>query len=231
METVIETFRNDKDLCKLSKSILVKIKEDGFVIINKNCSILLYNELAKKLGNIIMENDIKVTPSGKFAAFRSAEVLPHTDSVDAHIIGWFCIEQDKRSGESQVTNIGDIKTSFSIEEIDFLKSYKSPLISECHKTSGKIKGLNDSPLIITRWDSLKVNYAPWLKFSHDDKEKNKILIKFKSYMDDRIKNHTQSFLLKQNEIMFIDNGQVLHSRKSIETNSKRCLRRLWIKTK
>ncbi|MFT6632876.1 MAG: hypothetical protein ACJAS4_002844 [Bacteriovoracaceae bacterium] len=230
MKAAIETFRKDKNIDFLKQSIFHELKEKGFVHPDAPCSRVLYAEIGKRLGNVIMENDIEIKPNGSFAAFRPQKVIPHTDSADAHIIGWHCIEQDSMSGASKVTDIGILNDYFNKEELAFLKKYKAPLQDKKDRTSKNIQGLSDSPLVIERWGTLKVNYAPWLSFGHTDPSKHEVLKKFQYYIKNRIKYNTTSILLKKGEVMFIDNGQVLHSRDAIHTNSKRCLRRLWIKT-
>ncbi len=231
MKAAINSFRISKDIEQLKEDLLTEIKEKGYAHLNTLCTPRLYGELSKCMGEIIMVSDIEIKPNGRFAAFRSEKVLPHTDSADANIIGWYCVKQDNHTGASKITNIGNLEEHFSSHEIEFLMNYKASFLDDKDKTSSKIKGLSDSPLIYQHKESLKVNYAPWLDFTHKDQDFSRILNKFKSYIEDRIMNHTVSIRLKKNEIMFIDNGQVLHSREEISPCSERQLRRLWIKTK
>jgi hypothetical protein len=230
IEQLVNKYIEDRNLNSFSNSILMMIKDYGYVHVPKSSSYELFYFLSKEIGNIIHSDDIKVHKDGAYAAYRSTEVLPHTDTADAHIMGWWCQAQDDIDGTSLIIDTNKLLSAFTRDEQAILKVIKLRYSSENHRTQDQFLKFDEVPLLYEKWGSPKVNYAPWMELVAENSEQEKVISKFNLEMKRICIENITAIRLEEGDFLFIDNGRFLHSRKEVGIDSKRCLRRVWIKT-
>lgn len=226
----VDRYLENRNIELFSISIFDILKKYGYVFINQPSSYELFCQIGNTLGTVIHSDDIKVQKNGDYAAYRSSEIFPHTDTADAHIMGWWCEKQDRNDGTSILIDTHNLFLTFEDNEINVLKNTKLFYPSENHRTKDSFLKFDEVPLVYDRWGQLKLNYAPWLDLVPSTDIEKIIIEKFKINLQKAIEKDAVKIRLKERQLLFIDNGRFLHSRKNIDENSKRCLKRLWIKT-
>ena len=73
-------------------------------------------------------------------------------------------------------------------------------------------------------------YQPWLFLDTYDAEQTRVLQRFSDYLAYKQRTQTISVKLEQQQCLFIDNRRILHGRAAIAGNSRRHLRRFFIRT-
>jgi len=142
------------------------------------------------------------------------------------------VQQDERDGSTLLLDTGDIACHFSRGEIATMTTlnvrYPDPDQSRHNPDRGLIAYLL-WPLVTEKSTRTEVYYAPWLLADSYDENQRRVLAKFTDFL--RAKEETQlvRIRLKAGESLFIDNNRMLHGRGSISQNSKRFLKRVWIK--
>lgn len=230
IQKIVENYIKDRNIHNFSSSIKSIVKQFGYVHINEASSHELFNCLSEKLGRVIHWDNIQICKKGAYAAYRSSEILPHTDTADAHIMGWWCKTQDKIDGASILIDTDKLISSFSNAELDILKKIKLKYKDELHRTKDQFLKFDELPLIYERWGALKLNYAPWVELIAQNNIEEEVIYKFNKELENICKYNSIQIRLEEGHFLFIDNGRFLHSRKQITSDSHRCLKRVWIHT-
>ncbi len=230
-EEAISKYIYSRDITEFSFQILNLIKKHGYVHINQSAPTELFSFISDLLGKVIHKDQIKIRSEGLFAAYRPEEVFPHTDTSDAHVMGWWCLNQDLVDGSSVLIDSKNVLEKFSSDEIQVLKSLKPRYCSDIDKTKDNFTKFDEVSLVYERWGQLKINYAPWLEFELKIEEHKRIMTKFYNELELVTKKEKIEIRLNPGEMLFIDNGRLLHSRRALPQHSKRCLNRTWIMTR
>lgn len=209
-----EKLDNNK-LKLILKTIKKELNKNGYIVLKNKLTLNEYHYVCKKLGSIINITNIEVNHNSD-RKFNSHKSMPlHTDAHDVDIVSWFCQEQDLRDGTILLKSLRQYYKFFNKQEIEILKriKIKYPIYKRFY--TGEYPLLRDS----------KFYYAPWLEKNKYSKRKQKILNKFKTFIENQ---KVIKIKFNKGDILFLDNLSIIHGRDKIGKNSKRLLYRTHI---
>ena len=200
------------------QSLKGTLLSDGFAHFS-SIEVRHLEESLKSIGEVIQITDVKVNEDSK-ALVTSARGLDfHTDHHRADIIVWYCFEQTNEGGESILTDTDLILSQFTTEEKETLETIE---LRE-HKIFEDDK---DSYPLITKFGSKsRCYYSFWLVDKNIREPQKSALKKFQNAVREM---EPHKIKLKPTDVLFVDNGRMLHGRTEIRGNKKRFLKRYWV---
>jgi hypothetical protein len=176
-------------------------------------------QVIDQLGFTIMENDVSLDKDSRSLLRSNKSLPPHTDHHLAHYILWHCIRQDSEGGHSIIVDGLQIFQGMSENDKTLLNSIE--LMEHCVFKDD----LQNHPMIWENKNGLRIYYSFWMADENLSKEQKDAFERF----NNRVREITPiKFRLDADECLIIDNGQILHGRTSLSTDSDRLLKRYWI---
>ncbi len=226
------SWSRDTEAADLSTGILASLRTLGYAHVARPHTAGDFEMTACQLGSIVLRTDLAITPERSSIVYKSDEIRLHQDNPEVNTLGWYCVQQDEIDGSALLLDTGDIVAHFSRGEIVTMTTinvrYPDPDQSR-HNPDRGLTAYLLWPLVNEKSTRTEVYYVPWLLADSYDENQRRVLAKFTEYL--RAKEETQlvRIRLKAGESLFIDNNRMLHGRGSISQNSKRFLKRVWIK--
>ena len=216
----------------VTAEILASIESLGYAHIKLPLSEEGFETIAESLGSIALRTDLTITPNRSSIVYKPDEIGFHQDNPTMSMIGWYCVQQDELDGSGRLLDAGDVAGHFSPEERKVLGTISVRCPDSDPKRHNPDIGVFAYflwPLLVEKARRCHVYYAPWLLLDSYDEEQSRALEKFAEYLRAKEENQAISIRLKKGESLFIDNNRMLHGRGPIQPDSKRFLKRVWIK--
>ena len=124
-------------------------------------------DLIRRLGFIIMENDVSIDKKSRSLVRSSKPLPPHTDHHLAHYILWHCHRQDSEGGFSIIIDGLQIFQEMDSQQKELLKDID--LMEHCEFKDD----LQHHPMIQKTEDGLRIYYSFWMvdnNLSREQKE-------------------------------------------------------------
>jgi hypothetical protein len=220
------------DIGELRVEILASLQKLGYAHIKTPLTAEDFDRTAQQLGDITLRTNLTLTHNRSSIVYKPDEITFHQDNPLMNIIGWYCVRQDELDGSMLLIDAGDVADYFTRRELKILSSidvrYPDPDPDRHNPDRGLFAYLL-WPLVTEKTARTDVYYVPWLLAEGYDDEQQRALEKFAAYL--RVKEESQlvAIRLSAGESLFIDNNRVLHGRGPIQQDSKRFLKRVWIK--
>ena len=212
--------------------VLSSIQSLGYAHIKLPLSDESFETIAESLGSIALRTDLTITPNRRSIVYKPDEIGFHQDNPTINMIGWYCVQQDELDGSGRLLDAGDVADHFSPEQRRVLSTINVRCPDSDPKRHNPDIGLIAYflwPLLTERAARCNVYYAPWLLLDSYDEEQSKALEEFAGYLRAKEENQAIRIRLKKGESLFLDNNRMLHGRGPIQPDSKRFLKRVWIK--
>ena len=225
-------------LDELSVAIKNKLDNDGYLHIPWPMSMEDYEQIARRLGTIVLRSDVKVDLDrarnqeqvrhirGRGGIYSPSPLHLHTDP-NADLVSWYCVEQDESGGPMLMLDTGNLEEHFSPRELEILS--KVDLWSPSRKSETEAEMLTPVPLLSQKNGRYKIFFAPWLLRDSYANESAAILEKFVAYVSGLEEKQLISLPIKKHDTIFIDNGRMLHGRGALPETSRRHLIRLYLR--
>ena len=216
----------------VTAEILASIESLGYAHVKPPLSEEGFETTAESLGSIALRTDLTITPNRSSIVYKPDEIGFHQDNPTINMIGWYCVQQDELDGSGRLLDAGDVAGHFSLEERKVLGTISVRCPDSDPKRHNPDMGVVAYflwPLLIEKATRSHVYYAPWLLLDSYDEEQSRALKKFAEYLRAKEENQAIRIRLRKGESLFIDNNRMLHGRGPIQPDSKRFLKRVWIK--
>jgi hypothetical protein len=223
---------------EVSAAIKDTLNTAGYLHITWPMSMENYEQIAGRLGTIVLRSDVKVDMErahnqeqgrhirGRGGIYSPSPLHLHTDP-NADLVSWYCVEQDETGGPMLMLDTGNLEEHFSQQELEILS--RVDLWSPSRKSEGETETLTPSPLLSNKNGRYKVFYAPWLLRDSYDSDANGVLEKFGAYLRELEEKQLITLPVKKHDTIFIDNGRMLHGRGALPATSRRHLIRLYLR--
>jgi hypothetical protein len=232
LDVTLDPFSSETDASELSAEVLASIQSLGYAHIRQPLTAEDFDIIAQQMGSIALRTDLTLTPNRSSIVYKPDEITFHQDNPAINILGWYCVQQDELDGSIGLLDTGDVADYFSPRELEIMSSvkvrYPDPDPSR-HNPDRGLVGYLLWPLLTEKPTRTEVYYVPWLLADSYDEEQSRALEKFAEYLRAQEENHLIRIRLKAGESLFIDNNRMLHGRGPIQQDSKRFLKRVWIK--
>jgi hypothetical protein len=224
----------------LGAEVLRNLKSAGFAHIKQPVSFETFESIATEMGTIELVSEIRIDDghAQQLHQTRKVKTRPspyqadalgfHSDNPRMDVLGWYCFEQDDNTGATLLIDTSDLPSYLAAEDLAGLcetnlwYSVRSPESDE--------EQLFQIPLVIRKDTECYVYYQPWLFLDTYDAEQTRVLQSFSDYLAYKQRTQTISVKLERQQCLFIDNRRILHGRDAIAGNSRRHLRRFFIRT-
>jgi hypothetical protein len=231
-EAAADPLGDEKAARALSVETLAAIESLGYAHMKEPHSLETFERLAQQLGSVVMRTDLAITPDRSSIVYKSDAIAFHQDNPTMNILGWYCVQQDDVDGSALLLDTGDVTGHFSPEELEVMRGisvrYPHPDPQYHNPDQGRIAHLL-WPLLTGKAKRPEVYYVPWLLLDSYDETQNRVLEKFARYLRAKEENRVIRIRLREGESLFIDNNRMLHGRGAIQPDSRRFLKRVWIK--
>lgn len=215
-----ENSFSDSKLKDLKQRVISQINRDGYAVLPKMLQ-RDFCDFMENLGQVINTSDIKINNLSN-RKFNHHEALDlHTDTPLANYVSWYCINQDKIAGESEIIDGFQLLNSLPNEIRDTLSNtdIKFPIY--------KKHAVRNYPILTLDETGFKqLYYTSWLKNeNYTDKQKEAIFS-----FEEKLENTPPiKIKLKPCESLIIDNNRMLHGRQLIPADSDRYLYRIHVR--
>lgn len=223
---------------RLAEEIGKELALKGYLHLQDPMSLENYELIARQLGTIILRSDVKVDVEkeksqeqvrkvkGRGGIYSPTPLGLHTDP-HAELVSWYCVEQDEMGAPMLMIQVNDLKSRFSVEELETLA--KVELLSPGRDASTGAETLTPTPLLTRQNGQYRIFYASWLLQNSYDGEATRVLEKFAAYLNHKEEAELISLPIKKHDTVFIDNGRMLHGRGALAAQSKRHLVRFYLR--
>ncbi len=218
------TVTTESPLDALKAVVERGLREDGWAAVPVG-GYEAFGCLAEGLGDVVGAERIALRPGAHAYVAQPGPVPLHTDQPEVSVIGWWCEAQDDEDGASRLLDTWPVVDS--LPEGDRARLRRVELVTP---------PLAGGPPTM-RWPVLRpaprgehVFCSPWLRAASDDPEDQVALDAFRSRVSAHARSAVWSVRLRVGDALFVDNRRVLHGRNAIGATSRRCLRRLWVRT-
>ncbi len=218
---------SNKNVGAYAKKIKQSLNAQGYYFVEKPITLNEFYILANKLGVIINRQDVYINPNMPHLFLQPQKLSFHTDRSEPDYIGWFCVENDKVGGESCFFVCDDLTKKFTRKEL-------KQLCQVCNIFPNGPKSIA-IPVLASVRKKFKIYYHicyhPWEKVIFKNAfVQEPIYKKFTKYLMEKEMHHQVNIKLKPGQVLFINNRFVLHGRAKIKEDTKRLLKRVWIKS-
>ena len=195
-----------------------------------------FEALCAALGEIRFRTDIHISPDKEAeqrrtrtfgphrpGVYTDGELAFHTDNPNWSILGWHCVEQDEKAGESLLLDLGDAARAFSareLEELCALRIYLPVRDASWNETAEL------APVLKPAGSSFDVYWVPWLVAGGFEETHGAVLRRFREWLRQKEASELISLRLQPGEALFIHNNRMLHGRRPLTPGSRRQLVRL-----
>jgi hypothetical protein len=223
---------SESDTSHLRAGILASVQTLGYAHLTQPHTADDFEMAASQLGSIALRTDLAITPERSSIVYKPDEIRLHQDNPEVNMLGWYCVHQDEFDGSALLLDTGEISRHFSPSEIETMSGinvrYPDPDPNR-HNPDGGLIAYLLWPLVTKKTTRTEVYYVPWLLADSYDEDQRRVLEKFIEYLRAKEENQLIRIRLKAGESLFIDNNRMLHGRGPIRQDSKRFLKRVWIK--
>ena len=181
-----------------------------------------YRTLVGQLGKPWCETAVELRPDVRSYLCKPEPVPFHTDHPDADWMSWRCEVQDDADGTQQL-----------VDGLDALRACGPNVRDVLTQVHAEVKVRGDSPpsqipIVRSTPAGDRLFFAEWIKPLEADPASGSAFAALRAEIARRSESHVQEVRLAEGEVLVIDNGRLLHGRKSLAGASKRRLRRFWI---
>ena len=92
--------------------LLAELAAAGYVHLRHPMTWESFAALARRLGTIVLQTDIKIDRERVSTALKPEELGFHNDNPEIGVIGWYCAEQDATGGASLLLDTAGLAASF-----------------------------------------------------------------------------------------------------------------------
>ncbi len=123
-----------RDPGELYTRLRVSLDESGFAWSGELASEADFEAIARQLGAIVLRTDIRISPlerekqrarrgpgAERPGVYQAEALAFHSDRPTIRFLGWYCVQQDARFGDSMLIDTRDIEQSFTREELKTLQ--------------------------------------------------------------------------------------------------------------
>ncbi|HYD14883.1 MAG TPA: TauD/TfdA family dioxygenase [Hyphomicrobium sp.] len=176
-----------------------------------------------KLGEILSIDDVSLIAGSRRHVSNPGSIPFHSDGPAADVVAWFCIRQDEEAGESLLADAVPILRGLAPAHRAHLRSVNIPYFDHAHpgKPAGYcalLRGNHEAEWCL--------NYASWLLPEMGEDQRAAV-----AALDDALSAVVATSLrLAPGQSLFIDNWRILHARGALRPDSRRHLKRIWLRT-
>jgi len=232
LDAALSQSRDERDARGVSVGVLASVETLGYAHIKEPLSLEDFEIIARQMGSIVLRTDLTITPNRSSIVYKPDEIAFHQDNPAINVLGWYCVRQDDLDGSARLLDTADVADHFSPNEMNIMQNvnvrYPDP-DPKRHNPDSDLIGYLLWPMLTEKAKHHEVYYVPWLLLDSYDEKQSSVIKKFAEYLRAKEENHAITIRLKEGESLFIDNNRMLHGRGAIRPDSKRFLKRVWIK--
>lgn len=208
---------------ELAYAVRHEVGRNGwFILRTPSISSQEFRCIGEMLGSVISDGKVTIL-SGPVSLATSTQALPlHNDEPLARYIAWYCERQQaEQAVGTNLLDISNFRSSLGETNILLLSTIVIP---------GAGRRCKDERAVIFVDGEPRLNFIPWAQHILDSPDKVRAYDALHQYVKARAADpgNVSSVILSEGEMLFIDNNRFLHGRDSLDAQSIRCLRRLWI---
>jgi Taurine catabolism dioxygenase TauD, TfdA family len=229
------------DLPALADHVHSNLAAHGWVHVAHSLSEADFEAVAARIGTNELRTNIVVDPErerlqkasrgtmlARPGVYQAAALDMHTDRPTAHVLAWYCVEQDDQAGATLLIDTSDLTDHFSDADLDGLGRVHVTCAIRDPITSKEI--VKTAPLLTRRGDTRLLYFVPWLVDQLTGEAELELLQRFIRYVRMKEENDLIPIRLERGQSLFIDNRRMLHGRGELPAGSRRHLIRLYLRT-
>jgi hypothetical protein len=230
LDMAVCRFLETRDVHRLSEEILACLEFLGYAHTRQAMAYEDFELIAQQLGSIILRTELAITADRKSIVYKPDEIGFHQDNPTIHFIGWYCVHQDEMDGSSRLLDTDNLVTTFSSDELEVLSTIniRYPDLANHQPDLGR-EAYFQAPLLDKGSAGYGVYFTPWFLLDSYDEQQRRVLDKFIAYVKAKETHEVIGIRLKPGESLFINNRRMLHGREAIRPDSRRFIKRVWIR--
>ncbi|KTC93174.1 MULTISPECIES: TauD/TfdA family dioxygenase [Legionella] len=227
-------YLNDIDI--QDYNLITTIYKNGFAVLNVKDKPLLsiLRNLSKVLGRQVKDGGInkkyvakiEAAKNGKFYINTVISQPLHMDEgyrkVFPRFVSLYCIRPSQVGGLSTIVKVSELLNELSRVFKEDMDKLFQPNFIEIDTACGKV---SKQILFYTNTNAIGMSYSPMFRDIKTSSIGYEIISFINHFIHDP--NNQYRLLLKENDLLLMDNCQVFHGRTAFNENDNRLLLRLW----
>jgi hypothetical protein len=197
-----------------------ELRARGIVHVNRYVDPAEFEEMCSSLGSISDRTEVTVREGARTHLASPTAVPLHTDFV-VDVISWRCDVQDEVDGASLLLETRAVMERLSSSAMELLR--RTPVEVRARHGSAPVQ----VDVLHRRADVERLCFAPWLIPATDAAQKIGAYDELRESVAAAARDAV-SVRLAPGEVLFIENGRLLHGRGAIPPRSQRRLTRRWM---
>lgn len=182
-----------------------------------------FRAVAESFGEVFYEAEVRMGAERPRNYQLPAAIDFHTDHVSAEFAAWHCLERESDGGAMQFLDLAPVAAALSDDDLEALSRVRVP--------DNAVWSQGGDIALCRREDrGWSFHYVPWLDLTVPDDDARAALTRFRQGIAAAKSAALIELDLMPGEVVFIDNHRVMHGRAAIPPDSRRHLKRLWIRS-
>ncbi len=207
----------------LAQEVIETVSREGYFRGPSKTTIDEFRSIAAAFGDVFYEADVRMGGERPRNYQLPSQIDFHTDHVSAEVAAWYCLERESDGGAMQFIDLAPIAEDLSRDELADLARVRVP--DNAVWSEG-----GDIALCTVEGDQVSFHYVPWLDLKVPDDAARRALDRFEAGVRRAKAADIIEMDLTPGELVFVDNRRIMHGRAAIPADSRRHLKRLWIRS-
>ena len=216
----IDLSRSDR-----AEAVLNAVVENGFCAYPTGQTYEEFLAFCGELGEVFHVSEVRVGGPRPRAYQRADEIPFHTDHVSAEIAVWYCFRPEPTGNAMRLIDLAPVAERMEAGELEALRRATTHI--RRHEQGVWEEG--HIPVFQTRGGRRLFHYVDWADPSCPDAEARAAVETFKRHLREAMERGAEEVDLGPGDALFLDNNRVLHGRRALPRDSKRHLKRIWIR--
>lgn len=215
-----ETISHSAIECSASAAEIGEhLEHTGIAVVRCPLRIGEFYSLARRLGDVLRIEDIKIGVTGR-GAHSSRPLDLHTDQHFVDTIAWYCVRSAVSGGATELVDARGVLHSLNPTTRNALER----VVMSCPNVDD-LGPPERVPLLRGTCGDERIYFAAWNVTPLPDAVENTA---FKRFVAALSAAPRLAVRLEQGQCLFIDNRRIVHGRGALPSDSPRLLRRFWL---
>ncbi|MGI9382320.1 MAG: TauD/TfdA family dioxygenase [Methyloligellaceae bacterium] len=208
-----------------ARTVLDAVAETGYCVFPTGQTYEAFLEFCKELGDVFHISEVKIGGPRPRAYQRSDEIPYHTDHISAQVAVWYCHQPEPTGNEMRLIDLAQVAMRLDAHELEAL----GRATTHIRKPEHGVWEEGHIPVYQTEGSRQLFHYVDWADPDCPDAAAEDAVAAFKRHLREAMEAAVVEADLQPGDALFIDNNRILHGRRALPTDSKRHLKRIWIR--
>lgn len=208
-----------------ARAVLEAVAQTGYCAFPTGQTYEEFLAFCEALGEVFHISEVKIGGPRPRAYQRADEIPYHTDHISAEVAVWYCFQPEPTGNEMRLIDLAGIAARMEARELAAL----GRATTHIRKPEHGVWEEGHIPVYQAEDGRQRFHYVDWADPDCPDAEAREAVAAFKRHLREAMEGAVVEADLQPGDALFIDNNRILHGRRALPSDSKRHLKRIWIR--